>query len=744
MTRNQEYLENISTTLANAPFFAAFDESNLQELSADATFINLAADKTLFREGDAADAVYFVLEGRLEVLQAGQTGKEIVVAEIWTGESFGEMQLLNGGKRTATIRTKEYCELLCISSEVIEKHLRKNPRALQLIGEISRQCFRENQLHHLLVKMLQLPAEDVLKRISSRGEWLHLKKGEQLLMRGETRESFYLVVSGHLQSLNQTASKQEDAAEEFFRGDFIGESAIITGETHDADIYAVRNSDLVKFPQSILQEIVVRFPEVMQRLSSLLIRRLSKIKFRKSTETNTVNIVLLPAHSGVPLAAFAKKLQAFLDDEQKTLHLNSSRLDEIFPNSPGIAQASGSDYQGIRLSNWLDEQETAQRFILFETDPFDSPWTEHCLERADHVLLVGERDMPVLPGELEKKYIPKENTVPAVRRSLIILHPENSPEPQGTRHLLAARNVDIHHHVRWGFKSDFARLGRILSGRAVGLVLSGGGARGLAHIGVIEALKDAGVQIDMIGGTSMGAIIAAQHAIGYDLDTLLKINHTAFNEIKPFKEYTFPILSLVRSRKLDKVAHYFCGDRNIEDLWINYFCVSSNLSDNEIAIHKQGPLGKMARASSSIPGVALPVLENGKLLVDGGFFNNLPCDIMRQFTSGPVIAVKIVGDSKLDFDESCREIPSPWQILWRRLNPFKSALKIPNILEIMMRTMMLGSTSKSRSTEKSADICLEVPVRQFGFMEFSALKKIVNTGYWYAKEQLEALDLTFR
>jgi NTE family protein/lysophospholipid hydrolase len=241
----------------------------------------------------------------------------------------------------------------------------------------------------------------------------------------------------------------------------------------------------------------------------------------------------------------------------------------------------------------------------------------------------------------------------------------------------------------------------------------------------------------MIGGTSMGAIIAAQYAIGYDLPMMLEKNHIAFNKIKPFQEFTFPIMSLVRSRKLDGVAEYFCGDRYIEDLWINYFCVSSNLSDAEAAVHKQGPLGKMARASSSLPGIALPVLDNGKLFIDGGFFNNLPCDIMREFNDGPVIAVKVSAEEDLSFDQKYDEIPSPWKILLSRLNPFKESIKSPTILDIMMRTMMLGSSYKTKSTEKEADLCLSVPTGQFGLMEFNAIEEIVDTGFRYTKEMLK-------
>lgn len=622
----------LSSLLKASELFAGCDGRDLEGLSPALGFLRLAEGEMLFQAGDPGDAMYVVLEGRLAVVQTREDGRDLIFREIGPGETVGERQILSAGNRASTVRSRSYSELIRIPAAAAEQFLRRHPLALRELARTSHRRLREDQLLTMLADLLAPIDLAPLRMIAGQGEWVHLKKDQPLLRRGDPCGCLFLVVSGLLQEQGAGHAHRGRVGEAFSCGELIGAAAIITGEEHTADIAAVRDSELVRFPRAAFQQMVDAFPVIMQRLAQLLVKRLQKIELHRDRAVTSQNIAVIPVHSGVQLREFVSRLRGCFDAGDPTLHVNSRELDALLGNTPGIAQSAGRDYHSIRLSNWLDEQELRHRFIIYEADPVVCPWTERCIARADHIVLVADAGMAPDPGEIERAYPEQFGEGAAVRRTLVLLHPGGTRMPRGTREWLGARKVDMHHHIRRDREEDFARLARFLSGRAVGLVLGGGGARGLAHIGVIRALREAGIPIDAIGGTSMGAIIACQYALGYDIPAMMQKNHHAFNKIKPFKEYTFPILSLVRSRKLDQVADYFCGDHHIEDLWINYFCVSSNLNDAEMAVHRQGLLRKMARASSSIPGVALPVLENGKLLVDGGFFNNLPCDIMRELT----------------------------------------------------------------------------------------------------------------
>jgi NTE family protein/lysophospholipid hydrolase len=160
----------------------------------------------------------------------------------------------------------------------------------------------------------------------------------------------------------------------------------------------------------------------------------------------------------------------------------------------------------------------------------------------------------------------------------VLLHEDTAALPSNTPQWLTHRQIDNHQHIRWPREDDFQKLSRRITGHALGLVLGGGGARGLAHIGILRAFEEKQIPIDMIGGTSMGAIIAALYAMGHGWADIRDIIRKSFLEIKPLSEYTFPLIAVLRSQKLDRVIHMAFQDINIEDLWLNFFCVSSNLS----------------------------------------------------------------------------------------------------------------------------------------------------------------------
>ena len=194
--------------------------------------------------------------------------------------------------------------------------------------------------------------------------------------------------------------------------------------------------------------------------------------------------------------------------------------------------------------------------------------------------------------------------------------------------------LDSYHHVRLGDPGNLARVASILSGRAVGLALGGGGARGYAHIGVVAALRGLGIPIDMVGGTSMGAVIAAQVALGLSREELINLN-LRFMSRKPFAQYTIPMLALLNARRLQEGMQMAVGETQIKDLWINCFAISVNLTTTEMVVHDRGPVWEAVRASVSLPGILPPFVRGSHLLVDGGVINNLPGDVMRQRGGDP-------------------------------------------------------------------------------------------------------------
>ena len=273
------------------------------------------------------------------------------------------------------------------------------------------------------------------------------------------------------------------------------------------------------------------------------------------------------------------------------------------------------------------------------------------------------------------------------------------------------------------------------------MVLGGGGARGAAHIGVLRALRASSVPIDVIGGTSAGAGVGAMLAMGWDDEAILAANLDGFVRSNPFRWPTLPLISLYSRSRMDALSRRLYGDLQIEDLWIDFYCVSCNLNRGGAMIHRRGSLWKAVRASSSVPGIAAPVVEGGELLVDGGVVDNLPGARMRELVDGKVIVVDVTLDQGMSVDIEYAEVPGPWRLLWRRLNPFSRKRRFPGILDVLLRTVMVSSLPARARALADADLVLRPPVDRFGMLDFGHIEEIARCAYEYAMERLREASL---
>jgi predicted acylesterase/phospholipase RssA len=246
-----------------------------------------------------------------------------------------------------------------------------------------------------------------------------------------------------------------------------------------------------------------------------------------------------------------------------------------------------------------------------------------------------------------------------------------------------------------------ARLARLLTGRGIGLTLSGGGARGLAHIGVVKALRQANIAIDAVGGTSLGAILGAGVAMEWTHDELVDRFRRAFVDTNPLNDYTLPLMSLVSGRKVTRLLRGEFGELQIEDLPLPFYCVSSNLTTGRLAVHRTGSLWRWLRASVAIPGVLPPIFHQGDVHVDGGAMNNLPVDVMREVGRGPIIGVDVGADRAFTADFDDVDVPG----LWKAMAWFRSKKKRVNIFQILWRAGMVNSAAVPWHTASRPTCC---------------------------------------
>jgi predicted acylesterase/phospholipase RssA len=398
---------------------------------------------------------------------------------------------------------------------------------------------------------------------------------------------------------------------------------------------------------------------------------------------------------------------------------------------PDVSQTPPEHPTELMLVSWLSEQETRYKYIVYQGDSEWSEWTSRCVRQTDRTLLVALADSDPSLGRIEKAL---EGMRSAGHKELVLLHPRTCECPTGTHAWLAPRDLVAHHHVRIEDERHFNRLARRLTGRALGLVLGGGGARGLAHIGVIRALEEAGIDIDLIGGTSIGGLVGGGYALGMDINAMMKLAQM-FGLKKHFVDYTFPMVSFFSSRKISELLHVIYGDVNIEDLWRPFFCVSSNLTQAKPMTHRQGPLWKYVRATIALPAIFTPVSDAGELLVDGAVMNNIPIDIMRTVSEGgPVVAVNVSVGSDPGADYQFGTYVSGWQVLGSRLR--RHPVNVPSIFGSIMRSMEVNEVHSRGAKLELADLLIAPPIAEFSILGFDAWEKIIAAGYNSAREAI--------
>ncbi|HEX8244860.1 MAG TPA: cyclic nucleotide-binding and patatin-like phospholipase domain-containing protein [Longimicrobium sp.] len=717
-------LLDLNTAIRSAPLLAGAAPETLDALAANAVAVTLADGENVF-SAPSSDGLFVVIDGHLDAVEEGGQALRWLAS----GEVFDRQQTLAGVTRTVLVRAAGAATLACIPCGVADALEAADPA---LRAAVTRMHAR--QLLCRLAPVLGALDARLLDDVEKAADWLYLARGDVLFEQGDPADGLYFVVSGRLLVEHVDRDGTARPLGEAGRGQSMGEMAFFTGAPRSARASAIRDSVLVQFTNAEFDALVSTRPQLMRHVAAGLVERLNRANAH-GQGTRVTNLAVLGASPGAPVAAFCDRLARALGAFGPVLRLNAAMVD-AYAGEPGISQAAEESPESARLLAWIEAREGSHRFLVFEADAQPTAWTRRCLHQADRVILLARADEDPAPGPLERALLKHPRRVTDARQWLVLVHPERAEQlPAGTRRWLDGRSVEHHHHLRWGDGEDLGRLARHLAGRAVALVLGGGGARGFAHIGMYRALREAGVPIDLVGGTSMGASIAAQVAMGWGPERIETMNRRVWVKIRPHKVYTLPLISIISTRKSDRVGKMLYGDTEIEDLWTPYFCISSNLSTAEMMIHRRGSLLWAATASASLPGAAQPVLMDGQLLCDGALLNNLPADVARRMGCGTVIAAEVSVEEDAQF--CCDRIPRAGEILRDRIFR-RRRIKFPSLMEIALRASMLHSAWGERAALQDADFTLRPPIDGFRLMDFSVLEPLVKVGYDYARQEVAA------
>jgi len=540
--------------------------------------------------------------------------------------------------------------------------------------------------------------------ILSAMERLRVRAGENLFEVGDAGDAVYVLVSGSLGVYFPGPTGYPQLSAVIKPGETVGEMAVVSGEPRSATVTAIRDCELVKLTRVEFDRLVKSKPVIMNELNRLLVHRLQQVARQSQDKLEPKTIALLPATQTSDVALVLEKLTDTLKED-------------------GIEFAIISSKDGVDNLSELTKMEAQCDLVLFVGQSGQANWNAKCARQADRILIIANaQTRPQCDLSVD---ILRQRALHQLV-DLILLQPDDIKLPKKTTSWLDVVPVNRHFHIR-NKKPDWQHLARILTGRGLGVVFSGGGARAYAHIGALRAIEEMGLTIDFIGGSSMGAIIAACHAHGWSYQEIVDRVRHSFVASNPLSDYTLPLMSLVRGHKVERLLFKNFGEANIADLWTPFFCASSNLTNGLVHIHKTDKLWKALRASIALPGILPPVPTKHGILVDGGVLDNMPVDVMRGIHRGPIIAIDVAREQMMDTAWLQREIARPW---------YQKALS-PPIIAILMRSGTVNGEAISRQQAGRADLVVEPPLGGIEIRQWKCFDETVEIGYQETLAQIK-------
>ncbi len=637
-------------------------------------------------------------------------------------------------------------------------------------------------------------------------EWVQVDAGQVIHHQGDESDAIYIVLNGRLRAILEGTEGDMRVVGEYGQGESVGELEVMTESIRPATLHAIRDTELAKFPKSLFNSLALEHPGITIKISKIIAQRMRALiedpvfeptrdkiyNTSKQNATSTMNFrttAILPVTAGVPVVEFGSRLLTALSQIGVANGVTSLNQAAILNH---LGRHAFSRMGKLKLSQYLADLEERYGMLLYVADTnVNSPWTQTCITQADCILLVGLAEGSPNIGEYERFLLGMKTTA---RKELVLLHVERYSAPGLTRKWLRNRMWinGGHHHIqmafrtnsepvhpqikRFGtalkqrvqvlqaeiqkytsrrmrqtplysaetpFKGDFHRLARRLCGKSVGLVLGGGGARGISQVGVIRALEEAGIPIDIVGGTSIGAFIGALYARDADVVPM-------YGRAKRFAgrmgsmwrfalDLTYPSASYTTGHEFNRGIFKAFGNSQMEDFWLDFYCNTTNISKSRAEFHNSGYVWRYVRASMSLAGLIPPLCDEGSMLLDGGYVDNLTVAHMKSLGADVIFAIDVGSlDDNLpqQFGDS---LSGAWALL-NRWNPFSSFPNPPTLSEIQARLAYVSSVDAlERAKTMPGCLYMRPPIDPYGTLDFAKFDEIYQVGYAYGQEFLAGL-----
>ena len=537
--------------------------------------------------------------------------------------------------------------------------------------------------------------EATLAAIADCGVWQSMAGGWSLFEEGAPSEALYINLSGRLIVVRNT-DEGEEVVGYIRAGEPVGEMSLLSGERHSASVYALRDTEILTISRADVEQLIHDHGDFAGILARTVLQR-ARHPENSFQQAAPRIFALIGSSPSIDVNAQAKDL--------------ANRISAYGLKTTWMPVADDAPD-----SRTFDRMEESHDVVLLASRLDDSPWHRFVLRHADRFLVLARRDArPSKPFPLTTQAGARARKFRLV--DLVMFH-EGLPScsiAEWADAIGAARVLNC------SGNNCVERLARIIAGKSVGLVLSGGGARAYAHIGAVKALREHGIPIDFVCGASMGGVVAACVAMGWDEQEIEERIRAAFVESNPLGDHVLPVVSLTKGVRVEERLQEHFGDALIEELKIPFFCVSSDIVEGAPRVHRRGVLRKALRASIALPGILPPVIDGDALLVDGAVTNNFPTDIMATTHRGITIGIDVARRGTIDID-AFRDPPGFFN--WVAQHGVRAA---PPIVSLLMRT----ATARHERMLKihPADIMITPQVPGVELRDWDEYDEAVSDGY---------------
>ena len=568
----------------------------------------------------------------------------------------------------------------------------------------------------------KLLPDPVLNELVDQLQIQEVAGGTQVISEGDNVDSLFVLVSGRLRVSRQGRDGNIMLFNEILPGEIVGELGVILDQCRAADITALRSSVLGVLLKEDFQRLLRKYPVEINRVFSQAIFNHLRHARRVESQKRAHSFVVIPLTPSVDVHLVTKNL---------TLAFSQmGRAHSVIMESTG---------QADRFN--IDALEADNEYLVYQVATSDMNLALETFKHADQILFVVDAGSPKELSQVEMELANDPGTR-LMRKHLIVLHPSKSSVCDDKLAWQQPRDVERVYPASPDDLSDYQRITRFLVGKAVGVVLGGGGARGFAHLGVLKAFEENDIPVDLLGGNSMGALIGGCYAFGIPRD---EIHNTILKFTKGIIKLDLPVVSIFSSRNYERALKSIFGVTQVESLWMTYFSAACNLSRADTTVIDSGPLWQAVLASNSPAGLLPPVIKDGQLMVDGAILENVPVQAMRgrlgtalerRRGNGTIIALDVDVKEEICVDPKMTALNS-WDVIKSLFN--KKSATMPGLKTILTYANQIGGLAQRRRIMGLADYYLELPVSHFPLTSYSSAEEIIEIGYEYTMEKMAEL-----